>query len=183
MKSRDFTLQCPKSKRGVFLWYSFLNFDLWFHWKKRGVVFMPIYLGAIHLGHLCMCIEFRSQTHKFLPASDASSFPCVSAIGVQEQRDLERKYEELIAARGQLKGLCNKAHSRTWAQLQLGIWLHAKIFMVCGRLESGGVKVEIDHTRWPWWFLMMILQSHCHCRNAFGASTSFEASWNHAGPW
>ena len=27
----------------------------------------------------------------------------------QEQRDLERKYEELIAARGQLKGLCNKA--------------------------------------------------------------------------
>lgn len=28
----------------------------------------------------------------------------------QEQRDLERKYEELIAARGQLKGLCNKAH-------------------------------------------------------------------------
>lgn len=28
---------------------------------------------------------------------------------IQEQRDLERKYEELIAARGQLKGLCNKA--------------------------------------------------------------------------
>eukprot|EP00439_Symbiodinium_sp_Y106_P055535 s3836_g7.t1 len=27
----------------------------------------------------------------------------------QEQRDLERKYEERIAARGQLKGLCNKA--------------------------------------------------------------------------
>ena len=28
---------------------------------------------------------------------------------IQEQRDLERKYEELIASRGQLKGLCNKA--------------------------------------------------------------------------
>jgi len=28
---------------------------------------------------------------------------------IQEQRDLERKYETLIAARGQLKGLCNKA--------------------------------------------------------------------------
>ncbi|CAE7217835.1 DRC9 [Symbiodinium necroappetens] len=28
---------------------------------------------------------------------------------IQEQRDLERKYEERIAARGQLKGLCNKA--------------------------------------------------------------------------
>lgn len=28
---------------------------------------------------------------------------------IQEQRDLERRYEELIAARGQLKGLCNKA--------------------------------------------------------------------------
>jgi len=28
---------------------------------------------------------------------------------IQEQRDLERQYEELIAARGQLKGLCNKA--------------------------------------------------------------------------
>eukprot|EP00440_Ansanella_granifera_P040086 gb/GFBE01043481.1/.p1 GENE.gb/GFBE01043481.1/~~gb/GFBE01043481.1/.p1 ORF type:complete len:384 (+),score=153.83 gb/GFBE01043481.1/:1-1152(+) len=28
---------------------------------------------------------------------------------IQEQRDLERKYEELIAARGQLKGLTNKA--------------------------------------------------------------------------
>lgn len=28
---------------------------------------------------------------------------------IQEQRDLERKYEELIAMRGQLKGLCNKA--------------------------------------------------------------------------
>lgn len=27
---------------------------------------------------------------------------------IQEQRDLERSYEELIAARGQLKGLCNK---------------------------------------------------------------------------
>merc|ERR1711972_1026629 len=27
---------------------------------------------------------------------------------IQEQRDLERRYEELIAARGQLKGLCNK---------------------------------------------------------------------------
>lgn len=28
---------------------------------------------------------------------------------IQEQRDLERKYETLIAQRGQLKGLCNKA--------------------------------------------------------------------------
>merc|ERR1711957_90441 len=28
---------------------------------------------------------------------------------IQEQRDLEKKYEELIATRGQLKGLCNKA--------------------------------------------------------------------------
>jgi len=28
---------------------------------------------------------------------------------IQEQRDLERRYEELIAARGQLKGLCNKS--------------------------------------------------------------------------
>ncbi|CAE7664158.1 DRC9, partial [Symbiodinium pilosum] len=28
---------------------------------------------------------------------------------IQEQRDLERKYEERIAERGQLKGLCNKA--------------------------------------------------------------------------
>merc|ERR1711972_950590 len=28
---------------------------------------------------------------------------------IQEQRDLEKRYEELIAARGQLKGLCNKA--------------------------------------------------------------------------
>lgn len=28
---------------------------------------------------------------------------------IQEQRELERKYETLIAARGQLKGLCNKA--------------------------------------------------------------------------
>merc|ERR1712139_297848 len=28
---------------------------------------------------------------------------------IQEQRDLEKKYEELIAQRGQLKGLCNKA--------------------------------------------------------------------------
>merc|ERR1712084_131806 len=28
---------------------------------------------------------------------------------IQEQRDLERKYEELIAARGQLKGLSNKS--------------------------------------------------------------------------
>lgn len=27
---------------------------------------------------------------------------------IQEQRDLEKKYEELIAKRGQLKGLCNK---------------------------------------------------------------------------
>jgi len=27
---------------------------------------------------------------------------------IQEQRDLERRYEELIAKRGQLKGLCNK---------------------------------------------------------------------------
>merc|ERR1712187_782421 len=27
---------------------------------------------------------------------------------IQEQRDLERRYEELIATRGQLKGLCNK---------------------------------------------------------------------------
>mmetsp|Transcript_11352 Transcript_11352/g.26177 ORF Transcript_11352/g.26177 Transcript_11352/m.26177 type:complete len:387 (+) Transcript_11352:158-1318(+) len=27
---------------------------------------------------------------------------------IQEQRDLEKKYEELIAQRGQLKGLCNK---------------------------------------------------------------------------
>jgi len=29
---------------------------------------------------------------------------------IQEQRDLERRYEELIAARGKLKGLCNKAN-------------------------------------------------------------------------
>lgn len=28
---------------------------------------------------------------------------------IQEQRDLERQYEELIAQRGQLKGLCNKS--------------------------------------------------------------------------
>jgi len=28
---------------------------------------------------------------------------------IQEQRDLEKKYEELIAERGQLKGLCNKS--------------------------------------------------------------------------
>merc|ERR1719293_367478 len=28
---------------------------------------------------------------------------------IQEQRDLERKYETLIAQRGSLKGLCNKA--------------------------------------------------------------------------
>jgi len=28
---------------------------------------------------------------------------------IQEQRDLEKRYEELIATRGQLKGLCNKA--------------------------------------------------------------------------
>lgn len=28
---------------------------------------------------------------------------------IQEQRELEKKYEELIAQRGQLKGLCNKA--------------------------------------------------------------------------
>ena len=37
----------------------------------------------------------------------------------QEQRDLERKYEERIAARGQLKGLCNKAtdsHSVPWSK-------------------------------------------------------------------
>mmetsp|Transcript_6475 Transcript_6475/g.8884 ORF Transcript_6475/g.8884 Transcript_6475/m.8884 type:complete len:152 (+) Transcript_6475:74-529(+) len=27
---------------------------------------------------------------------------------IQEQRDLEKKYEDLIAQRGQLKGLCNK---------------------------------------------------------------------------
>jgi len=28
---------------------------------------------------------------------------------IQEQRDLERRYEELISSRGQLKGLCNKS--------------------------------------------------------------------------
>jgi len=28
---------------------------------------------------------------------------------IQEQRDLEKRYEELIAARGQLKGLCNRS--------------------------------------------------------------------------
>merc|ERR1719389_1003557 len=31
---------------------------------------------------------------------------------IQEQRDLEKKYEELIAKRGQLKGLCNKGEYR-----------------------------------------------------------------------
>jgi len=38
---------------------------------------------------------------------------------IQEQRDLERKYEELIAARGQLKGLCNKARfMKTQTEIQ-----------------------------------------------------------------
>ena len=47
---------------------------------------------------------------------DLSFGPCHACTRVgtannspeQEQRDLERKYEERIAARGQLKGLCNK---------------------------------------------------------------------------
>mmetsp|Transcript_81511 Transcript_81511/g.230972 ORF Transcript_81511/g.230972 Transcript_81511/m.230972 type:complete len:391 (-) Transcript_81511:146-1318(-) len=38
---------------------------------------------------------------------------------IQEQRDLERRYEELIAARGQLKGLCNKeSFTRTQREIQ-----------------------------------------------------------------
>lgn len=38
---------------------------------------------------------------------------------IQEQRDLERRYEELIAARGQLKGLCNKeSFTKTQREIQ-----------------------------------------------------------------
>ena len=101
---------------------------------------MPIFMGVnSYLGHLCMCvlnlkarrtISFPQVNSNTLLCLDlwafvraASSVPSVWRLGsVQEQRDLERKYEELIAARGQLKGLCNKANRKTtWAQLQLGI--------------------------------------------------------------
>eukprot|EP00929_Paragymnodinium_shiwhaense_P108488 TRINITY_DN74804_c0_g1_i1.p1 TRINITY_DN74804_c0_g1~~TRINITY_DN74804_c0_g1_i1.p1 ORF type:complete len:385 (+),score=170.79 TRINITY_DN74804_c0_g1_i1:129-1283(+) len=38
---------------------------------------------------------------------------------IQEQRDLEKRYEELIAARGQLKGLCNRDNfKRTQKDIQ-----------------------------------------------------------------
>merc|ERR1711964_155041 len=37
---------------------------------------------------------------------------------IQEQRDLEKQYESLIATRGTLKGLCNKA---TFKEVQIQI--------------------------------------------------------------